>query len=98
LKILGIDGGRYKPRVRDKLKHRGAALLAAWLNEQHAKAGAMLRELSRGIAIAEEAGKSTLTEQWGREFSILEILFDDLQQPEFGAEFLRAHLPAREAA
>ena len=48
----------------------------------------MLRELSRNIALAEEAGAATLLERFEGEWSILEILFDDLTRPECAAEFL----------
>ena len=85
LKILGIGGNHYKPKPRDFLKQRGAAMVAKWMNHQHAKVGAMLREITRSLAIAEEAGASTLVERWEREFLILETLFEDLQRSEFAA-------------
>jgi CHC2 zinc finger len=86
LKLLGISGGRYIPKARDILKQRAAATVATWMNDQHLKAGAMLRELTRNIVVAEEAGVMTLIERWQHEFSILEILFDDLARPECAAE------------
>ena len=88
LSRLGIDGGDYKPTPIDTRKRHTTGLLASWMNEQHLKFGAMLRDLSRCIAIAEEAGTKTLLERFEREFSILEILFADLVRPECAADFL----------
>ena len=89
VKILGIEGGEYKPKPKDPRKQRAAAILADWLNQQHLKIGAMLRELSGNIAIAEEVSATTLVERFEREFSILEILFDDLSGPESRQSFGR---------
>ena len=88
VKILGIKGGEYKPKPKDQRKQRAAAILAGWMNEQHLKIGAMLRELSRNIAIAEEVNATTLVERIEREFAVLEGLFDDLSNPACAAEFL----------
>ena len=33
LKLLGIEGGEYKPKPRDIRKQRAAAMLAAWMND-----------------------------------------------------------------
>ena len=86
VKILGIERGEYKPKPKDQRKQRAAAILADWLNQQHLKIGAMLRELSRSIAMAEEVNATTLVERFEREFSILEILFGDLQRPQHAPE------------
>lgn len=90
LKILGIDGCEYRPRPVDARKRRAAAMLATWMNEEHAKVGAVLRELTQCIVTAEEAGATTLMERWQREFSILEILFDDLARPECAGDLWAA--------
>lgn len=90
VKLLGIEGGEYKSKPKDPRKQRAAAMLAGWMNQQHLLVGAMLRELSRNIAIAEEASATTLVERFEREFSILEILFDDLQQPQHAPELWAA--------
>jgi hypothetical protein len=86
LSRLGIDGGSYRPKPIDTRKRRAAATLARWLNRQHLLVGAILRQLSREIAIAEEAGATLLKEQWSREFTLLESLFDSLQEPDCAAE------------
>jgi hypothetical protein len=86
LEILEIQGNGYKPKPRDVLKNRGAVIVAQWMNEQQARVGAILRELSRDITIAEKAGASTLIEYWDEEFSILATLFDDLQEPQYAGE------------
>ena len=78
LKILGIEGSEYKPKPIDARKEACRGILAGWMNDQHLKIGAMLRELSGNIAVAEEVDATTLFERFEREFSILEILFDDL--------------------
>ena len=85
---LGIDG--YKPKPRNVLKERGAAIMARWMNQQHARVGAMLRQLSRNIAIAQEVHSTTLIDRWEREFSVLEVLFEDLQKPEYASELFAA--------
>ena len=90
LKILGIDGRRCKPKARVTLRQRAAAVLAKWMNEQHLKVGAMLRELTRSLVIAEEAGLPTLIRRWNEKFKILEIIFEDLQNPEFAADLWAA--------
>jgi CHC2 zinc finger len=90
LKLLGIGSGEYGPKPIDTRKRRAAAMLATWMNEQHLFVGAMLRELSRNIAIAEEVKATTLVERFEREFSILEILFDDLQRPQYAPELWAA--------
>ena len=89
LSRLGISAGGYRPKAIDSRKRRAADKLARWMNQQHVKCGAMLRELSRQIAIAEEVEATTLVEQFAREFSMLETFFDDLARPEFAAEFLK---------
>ncbi len=88
LSRLGIEGGVYKPKPKDPRKQRAAAILAGWMNQQHLLVGAMLRELSGNIAIAEKAGATTFVERFEGEFSILETLFDDLARPAYAAEFL----------
>ena len=87
---LGIDGNEHKPKPVDSRKRHAAATLARWMNEHHQKIGAILRQLSREIAIAEEAGATTLVERFEREFSILETLFDDLQRPQYALELWAA--------
>src|SRR5262245_54709470 len=85
---LRIQGHPYKPRLVDTRARNAATLLATWMNEQHLKVGAMLRELTQQIGIAEETFDSALAESLEREFSFLVTFFDDLQRPEYAAEFL----------
>ena len=87
VKILGIDGGEYKPKPIDIRKRRAAVVVATWMNQQHLKIGVMLRELTRAIVIAEDAGM-ILLERLQRGFSLLEIVFEDSARPEFAAQFL----------
>src|SRR5262245_7434124 len=51
---LGIQSDGYEPKHVDTRNRRAAAKLATWMNEQHLKIGAMLRELTQQIRIAEE--------------------------------------------
>jgi len=92
LKILGLGAGDYKPRrpQRDTRTRHAAALLAGWMNEQHLKVGALLRELSQEIAIAEQLPDAELVDSLTREWEILSDLHADLQRPECAAEMLEA--------
>ena len=87
LKILGLDDGDYKPRPRkDTRTNRAAALLAGWMNEQHLKVGALLRELSQQIALADEISDRELKESLERKWEILSDLYGDLQNPRLAGE------------
>jgi len=85
---LGTDAREYKSKPIDARRRRAAALLAHWLNEQHLKVGALLRELSQEIAIAEQIPDPEVVESLNYEWEILSDLHEDLQRPEYAVEFL----------
>ncbi len=87
--ILGLEDD-YKPKPIDTHKRSVAAMLARWLNDQHLKVGALLRELSQEIASAEQSLDAELVELLNREWGILSDIHEDLQRPEFAADFLEA--------
>jgi DNA primase len=80
----------YKPKRIDTRRRSAAARLANWLDEQHLKVGALLRELSQQIGIAERIPDIELVESLNREWEILSDLYADLQRPEYAQEFLEA--------
>jgi hypothetical protein len=81
---LGV-ADEYRPRPIDTYKRDAAALLDWWLTAQREKAGALLRQLTRCLVIAEETNPAELIKrhqaQFQREFDLLETLFDDLHDP-----------------
>jgi DNA primase len=87
---LGISDAEHKPKAIDKRKIRAAALLAGWMNAQHLKIGAMLREISRQISVAGQSPDPELVESLTRKWEILCGFFDDLQHPECAGELLEA--------
>lgn len=89
-KSLGVECTASAPRPRNIARRRAAALLAGWMNEQHLEVGAMLRELSQQIAIAQQIPDSELVESLNREWEILSDIHADLQRPECAAELLEA--------
>jgi len=86
---LGIQNN-HRPKPVDTYNRRAAAKLANWMNEQHLKVGALLRELSQQIGIAEQIPDTELVESLNREWEILSDLHEDLQRPECAEEFLEA--------
>lgn len=88
--LLGIEGGNYRPKPIDTHKRRAAALLTGWMNEQHLRVGALLREVSRKICIANQIPDAELAESLSREWEILSDLHADLQRPEVAEELLKA--------
>lgn len=91
-RALGIDGGDHKPKPIDTRNRRSAGLLATWLNEQHLKIGAMLRELAQEIGIAQTIPDSALAESLSREWDVLSDLHEDLQHPEFASELWKCRV------
>jgi len=87
---LGIDDCEYKPKPVDVRRRSAAGLLTEWLNEQYVKVGALLRELSQEMAIAEQIPDPDLIESLNSEWEILSDLHEDLQRSEHAAEFLEA--------
>ena len=84
-KALGIARGEHTaPRVSPN--RNAAALLAGWLNGNYLKVGAMLRELSQEIALADSIPDIELVESLKRQWEILAGLHEDLQNPELAAE------------
>ncbi len=91
LKVLGLDTRGYKPQPRKQPRiKRAAALVAGWMNEQHIKVGALLRELSSQIALAHEIPDPELKETFEREWEILSVFHANLQRPEFASELWEA--------
>jgi DNA primase len=86
---LGIHNNYIRKPVNTRSR-RAAAKLANWLNEQHLKVGALLRELSQQISIAEQIPDADLIESLNREWEILSDLHADLQRPERAEELLEA--------
>jgi hypothetical protein len=86
---LGIQNN-HRPNPIDTYNRRAATKLANWMNEQHLKAGALLRELSQQIGIAEQVPDTELVESLNREWEILSDLHEDLQRAECAAELLEA--------
>jgi hypothetical protein len=80
----------YTPKPVNTRNRRAAAKLANWMNEQYFKLGAILRELSQQIAIAEQIPDTELVESLNREWEILSDLHEDLQRPKYAAELLEA--------
>jgi hypothetical protein len=86
---LGIQND-YRPKPVNTRNRCAAAKLANWMNEQHLKIAALLRELSQKIGIAEQIPDMELVEPLNRAWKILSDLYEDLQRPEHVAELLEA--------
>jgi hypothetical protein len=88
---LGIDGNEHKPRPHRSMRvQRAATLLADWMNIQHLRVGALLRELSQDIGFAHSLADSELVESLTCEWKLLSDLHDDLQRPDCGEELWMA--------
>jgi predicted DNA-binding transcriptional regulator AlpA len=70
LKRLGLKS-EFAPKPTDERKQCAARVATNWLNDQHLKLGAMLREVSRQIVIAEAIGDSVLVERLTAEWETL---------------------------
>jgi len=90
LKILGIDGGEFKPAPVNTHRRKAATLLADWLNRQHLLIGARCRGLSQQIALADSIPDRELSERFNREWEILGDLHEDLQNPQYATELWQA--------
>jgi len=90
LSILDLRDEKRVTKRRNPARERAAALLSAWLNEQHLKSGVLCRQLQRKIAIAESIPDRELVESLFREWEILSDLHGDLQNPEYAGELWRA--------
>src|SRR5215813_4700037 len=71
LSILDLRDEKRVTKRRNPARERAAALLAAWLNEQHLKVGSVCRELSRQIALAENVPDPQFVESLSCEWEIL---------------------------
>ncbi len=87
LKILGLKGNRKPARRIDTRKHQAAAILAQWLSHQHLLIGVRCRELSHQIALAQQANDLELVQYFTQAWKVLSDLHEDLQRPEYAAEF-----------
>jgi DNA primase len=90
LSRLGIASDNIPRPPKDTAKRRTAEKLANWMNEQHLKIGALLRELSQEIGIAQQIRDVELVESLTCEWEILSDLHEDLQRPKCAEELLES--------
>jgi hypothetical protein len=69
---------------------RAAILLAHWMNEQYLLVGALCRQLSSDIALAEQIPDPELVSSMEYEWEILSDLHEDLANPKHAAELWSA--------
>jgi hypothetical protein len=87
---LGISSESKPARVVNRKKQQAAGMLAAWLNDSYLKVGALCRELSYQMAIAEGIPDLELFKSLEHEWEILSDLHADLQNPLLAGEMLAA--------
>lgn len=80
LALLGIRRDQI-PRSQNDAVKRLAATVSAWTNGRFDKAQNLLREIGQRESLARELNWQTEVEHCNREWEILSVLSDDLQDP-----------------
>jgi hypothetical protein len=78
VRLLGVNSSQF-PR-REPVS-REASIIANWCNYQTVKVQALLREVGDRMRLAKEVGWSEEVQLLSRQWKILNILADDLQNP-----------------
>jgi len=89
---LGVDSGTIpKTKPRKSIERQAAEVITTWADEMSLKISARMREIGRRSQTArtalgiEETDKDLLREEiesWGRQWAILEVMDDDLANPQ----------------
>lgn len=78
---LGVEPGRMPERPKNDPIQEQAVIVCAWANEQFDKAQNLLRDVGQRERLARELNWQAQVEHCNREWEILSVLSDDLQEP-----------------